>query len=488
VAQSTPSLLGYVLSFLSAPIIVSGLGLRLFGIWALTGALAQYGALLDLGVGVALARYVALADGDRRRSGQYMFIGWMSVLVIGVVLGLACFPAAGPISSAMHGISREHMLIVLLSSVTMLCCAMLQSIIGAYPIGQRRMTIPNVASGLGAGINFAASVGAILLGASLPGYALANAGAGIVTVALVAAMVVRSEGLLPLAVPSLATIKDFLRYSVQNQIIRLMDLVNYQTDKIVVAFSIGPLAAGAYELANRVAIAVRQVGAYATVAVDIELTAGIARSGVERAAARYRRLTEVTTTFCFPPVLLAMASAPLLFEAWLAKIPPHSEAILVGLCAAYLVAVSTGVGYALAAAAGKPGLVARTSVGSGVANIVLTAALAPFLGIWGILGGTVLALTGGAIAQIWIVHRSFSLPASAYLRVAVPALRAYTLFALPIALLAYAHPIHGRIPAAIVLVGISYLYLLTCVAWAVRSKRLPESVAARLPRFAWARQ
>jgi hypothetical protein len=36
-----------------------GSGLRQFGIWALTGALAQYVALLDLGAGASLSRFIA---------------------------------------------------------------------------------------------------------------------------------------------------------------------------------------------------------------------------------------------------------------------------------------------------------------------------------------------------------------------------------------------------------------------------------------------
>ena len=37
VAQSAPLMLGYLFNLLSAPVILSGLGIRQFGIWALTG-------------------------------------------------------------------------------------------------------------------------------------------------------------------------------------------------------------------------------------------------------------------------------------------------------------------------------------------------------------------------------------------------------------------------------------------------------------------
>ena len=160
-------------------------------------------------------------------------------------------------------------------------------------------------------------------GARLPGYALANAGAG---------GGFRGRGrrnrdsrrgpaaLLP--VPALGQARAFLAYSTKNQIVRLMDLVNYQTDKIVIAFTVGPTAAGAYELANRVAIAVRQVGVYATSAIDIELTSLLrdarAASGASSLPPLHR---DSPRSSAFPPVLLAMATAPLLLRAWLSHTP-----------------------------------------------------------------------------------------------------------------------------------------------------------------------
>jgi O-antigen/teichoic acid export membrane protein len=487
VALSGGSFVGYVLSFLSAPIILQGLGLRAFGIWALTGALAQYGALLDLGVGVALARYIAAHENDRQLCGQYMAIGWLSVLIIAVILGGIGFPAAAPLSHALHGISVGGMRVVIYCSVVLLCTSLLAGIIGSYPTGRRRMVAPNVGNVIGALINFVASVGSIALGAKLQGYALANAGAGVLTVFVVAATVLRSEGALPLAVPELHRARSFLAFSINTQLVRISNLVNYQTDKVVIAFTVGPAAAGAYELANRVAIAVRQAGIYVSSAVHIELTAMLRQFGFERVKARYARLTEVTATLSFPPVLLTIATAPLLLTAWLAHAPPNSGAVLVALSTAYLLAVSTGVGYAVAVAAGAPGVVAKASVGASLANIVLTASLAPLFGIWGVLAGTVVALSAGAIAQMLMVHRRFSLPTSLYVGAIAPALRIYVALAIPVAAIAYAGLVHGRGASAVLFVLLSLAYGIACASWAVRAGRLPHALTDRLPRVGWLR-
>jgi O-antigen/teichoic acid export membrane protein len=487
VALAVPKFSGYVFSFISAPVVLTGLGLRQFGIWALTGALAQYGSLLDLGVGASLARFVAAHHDDRRLCGQYMAIGWISLAVFAAIFGPAAVFGAPLLAHALGGISTANMRIVLCASAALMCLSMATSIIAAWPIGLRRMVAPNIALTIGACINFVASVGSIALGAGLPGYALANAGAGLVSLGVIAVVVIRAEGLIPIASPGRRRVREFLSFSTKNQLVRMMSLVNYQTDKIVIAFAISPAAAGAYELANRVAIAVREVGVYATSAVNIELTALMARGGMAPVRARYRRLSEVGAAITFPAVILAMASAPLLLRVWLSYVPPNSTAVLVALSAAYLVSVSTGVGYAVAQAAGEPGIVASTAVGTAVANIVLTAALAPAFGIWGVLGGTVVALTGGAIAQVALVQRRFGLPASDYLDATVPALRVYALFAVPVALVSYAAPIQGRAAAAFVLLFCCAAYSLACTAWALRAGRLPAALASRLGVAGWLR-
>jgi O-antigen/teichoic acid export membrane protein len=485
-AQSGPLMLGYFYSFAAAPIIVAGLGLRQFGIWALTGALAQYGSLLDLGVGRSLSRYIAAYSTNRLRCGEYMTVGFLSVAIVGAPLGVAAVFGAAPLSALLGGISPHDMRIVLVSSVVLLLCSMLASVISAYPIGLRRMVAPNVGLAVGATINFAASVGAIWLGASLPGYALANAGAGVLTVIVVAAIVLSTEGWLPLAAPNGGRTRQFIVFAFRNQVVRAMELVNYQSDKIVVALAVSPTAAGAYELANRVALAARQIGVYPTTALVPVLSAEHARFGLREVRARYGRLAEVTVAIAFPSLWLTAAIGPLLLGAWLAQVPPDSEAILLVLSLAYLANVSSGVAYAMTAALGNPTIAASTSVATALLNIVLTAGLAPFYGLWGVLAGTAFALTAGAVAQVVMIHRAFHLQARAYWAAVISTTRVCLLLALPVFAVAYGNVITGRLSQALAVVILSLAYVTLYSIWAIRQRRFPRSLIARVPRFRWA--
>ncbi|HZU76670.1 MAG TPA: oligosaccharide flippase family protein, partial [Dehalococcoidia bacterium] len=415
VAQMSPTLLGYVLSFLAAPVVLSGLGLRMFGVWALTAALAQYGGLLDLGSGRSLSRFVAAHQNDRRACGEYIALGGITAAVVSLVLLLATVVGAPLLAHILHGISASQMRLVLACSVGLLACTMATLVVMAYPVGLRRMVAPNVGIAAGVVLNFVASVGAIALGWKLPGYALANLGAGVVTVLVVTVLVVRAEGSIPLSRPTLARARELLPFGGKLQLAWAMELINYQSDKIVIAFAVGPAAAGSYELANRVAAAARQVGIFPSTALLPTLTARSAKSGLGYLRAAYGRLTEVIASASFPFLVIVAALTPMLFSAWLGRIPEHAEVILPALAIPYLVSMSSDVGRVVAFAAGDPSVVARTAVYTAVANLILTATLAPVFGLWGVLGGTVVALTGGALIQLRLVQHQFGLSGASYI-------------------------------------------------------------------------
>ncbi len=58
-------------------------------------------------------------------------------------------------------------------------------------------------------------------------------------------------------VPSKAIVSEVLAFSLKSQVAWIGDLVNNQTDKIIIGVLIDVRAAGAYEIANRVVIALK---------------------------------------------------------------------------------------------------------------------------------------------------------------------------------------------------------------------------------------
>jgi O-antigen/teichoic acid export membrane protein len=484
-AQSAPLLIGYLCSFLSAPIVLAGLGLRAFGIWALTGALAQYATLLDFGVGQTLVRFVALHDAEGRRDavGEFLAVGLATVaFVLSALVGLS-FIMAGPLARQLHGISAGSMTVLLLCSSVIVSASMLCRVLVAYPIGRRHMFAPNVAMALAALMYFVFSVGIILLGGKLVPYAIANALAGVAGVVITVAIVLCQRPRPPIHWPSVARAKELLNFAVKNQALAIASLVNFQSDKVVLAVFVGPAAAGAYELSNRVALAARSVGVYTVSALVPTLTAWRASGTRDQLISTYGRLTEVTSALSVPCLVLCGALAPLLLRSWLGYAPIHGTVILAALSIAYIANTTTGVGYATAYAEGLPGIPARAAIATAIGNIVLTVTLTPIFGVWGTLTGTVVALTLGAIYQVVLLHSELSVAMTKYWRATLPTLVLSVAVAIPVVAidLAAAHKPRWLQAVACVVLG---AYYLAVYAWfAARRGVLPDAIMRRLPAF-----
>jgi O-antigen/teichoic acid export membrane protein len=411
-AQSGSLVVGYLFSFLLAPLMIADLGLDAFGVWAVTGAFAGYAGLLDLGIGRSLIRFIAVYDAARaeRRIEECVGLGLIATLLVGVAIAIAAFFLAPFVSDQLGVLDSDQMRLVLLCSVAIWTLNGVDGVFNAVGLGLRRMVPPNVSMTIGVTINFAFSVAALLASSSLVLYAAANAAAAVL--ALVPAfLAMRYVWRAPfLAFPSRALVKEVLAFSVKDQIGWLADLVNFQTDKMVIALMVGIHAAAVYEIASRVVLAVRTIAVLSVSAMVPTAAARIADEGREVIGEMYRRYTLRASAISFPLFTLTAVAAPFLLIAWLGRAPGNAELLVPFLTLAYFVNMTTGVGTTIAIGAGHPGLASANSVIIAIMNVILTVALAPWLGLWGVVGGTFLAVTVGSLAFNWRFLRLFGLP------------------------------------------------------------------------------
>lgn len=482
VAQAFPLLSAYGFSLILAPILLDRLGLALFGVWAVTGALAQYAGLADLGVSRAIARFVAHHDasGDERGVGECLGLGLLAALVVAAVSALVAVVAAPVVADALDVLSTEDMRLVLLAAVTILAAQMAAAVINSVPVGMRRMTPPAVAHVIGNTLNFVASVTALVLSTDLVVYAWANAATAVFSILLAVGALLYVWRRPRARVPSRATAREVVRFGLTTQVFWIADLVNQQTDKIIVAALIGPRAAGAYELANRVVLAVRTVGMLAISAMVPTATAEIARSGRDVVRAFYRRYSERNVALYLPVFAAAAVSGPYLLVAWLGEAPPDSTTVLVLLTVAHAFSLASGLATALALADGDPGIAARASIIAAGLNIVLTLALTPQFGLWGVLLGTVAAMAAGALLQIAWFQRKYAIPASEGVRAAATPVALTLALAAPFALWSLLAGGAGSRPAALVgLVAVGGGFSLVYWLVAGRLGLLPEQLTPR---------
>jgi O-antigen/teichoic acid export membrane protein len=484
-AQSAGLLASYLFSFLLAPLMLSRLGLDQFGVWAVTGALATYAGLLDLGVGRSLIRFVAIydADGRVRNIRECLGLGLTAVVTVSAIgIGAAAL-VAGFLSDKLGVLGTADMRVVLISSVAIFGFNGLSGVLISVGLGKRLMIPPNIAMATGSAINFAFSVAALLASTDLVVYALANAAAAMIAI-VPAYVAMRSvwKGGPHFALPSRQLVREVLGYGIKDQVGWMAELVNLQTDKIVIALAVDIRAAAVYEIASRVVMAMRGAAIMSVSAMVPTAAAQIVSEGREVVARLYRRFTQRSCAVSFPLYVLGAVTAPFLLIAWLDRAPGDSELLVPFLALAFLFNVSTGGGSTIALGAGNPGLVSVNAVIVAVLNVALTLSLAPFFGIWGVVGGTFLAMIVGSFRFTSRFLRHLDLPWNDFLESVLPTAGLAFGLAIPSALLAI---LVGTPPdrlTAVLLLAVSVpLYVFPYWLLATRFDLLPEKL--RFPRM-----
>jgi O-antigen/teichoic acid export membrane protein len=421
-AQSSGAFVAYVASLVLAPVMLARLGLEAFGVWAVTGALVTYARALDFGIGRSLARFVALyeAAGDRRGMQECVGLGLIAVTGLSVVGIVAAWLSAPLVADVLDALSAEDMRVVMVSSVVLGMTYAYAQALNALPIGMRRMVPPNVANTVATLINLAFSLTALALSTSLTDYALANAAAGVV--GMVPYLVVLAYvGERPYAaLPSKSRIAEVLGYGIKGQVNWIADLVNLETDKLIIAVMLDVRIAGAYEVGSRVAVAVRSFGILTFSAMIPTATAEIVKGGRLVIPRFYRRYLKLSVGTSFGLFAVSCVTAPFALVAWLGEIPDRSDGVLVLLVVGYAMNITTGVGTSLAMAEGRPGLVAVYSAIPAGLNIALTLILAPLFGLWGVLTATVLAWSVGSLLFVRAYQRLHGMAWRDYLQAVLP--------------------------------------------------------------------
>lgn len=478
-AQSAGMATGYLFSFLLAPFMLARLGIDAFGVWAVTGALATYAGLADFGVTRSVARFIAVfhARRDERSVASCMGLGVLAVAGVTLFATAAAIPIAPILADDLGVLDAADMRTVLLCSVGIYAAQSLTGVLAALPIGMLEMVAPSVAGAIGNAVNFGLSIAALAASDQLTVYAFANVAAAVVGMLVMAIAVLRMRRPIPLRWPHRGLAREVLSYGVKQQIIWGAELISSQTDKVIVAVIVGPAAAGAFEIGNRVALGVRSIAILAYSAFIPTVAAELQRRGREIISEYYAKYLRSTTALVVPLYVLAMVTAPYTILAWLGEVPEYAVLVLVLVSAAYLLNSYTGMGSTIANGDGRPGLVVWNSILEAGVNLALTLALAPLFGVTGVLVGSVVALAFGAAVFVWRFHRSYGLAASTFLRpVRGPTLAAIG-FGLPLGAIAVLVGTDDRLVAAGLAVAMTVAYAAAYWPFASRRGWLPERLS-----------
>jgi O-antigen/teichoic acid export membrane protein len=477
-AQAVGGFSGMGYSFLLAPIMVDRLGLTLFGVWAVVGAIATYATVLDAGLTRALSRFVALYEtrGDADAVRECVGLGFCAFTLIACLVLPAAWFSGPAVAEALGHVTGDEMSQILVASAVIFTVQGYSSVLQALPDGLRRMVPSNVALTAGNTVNFAASVATLLISRSLVPYAWANAGAATASALfmLVSARVVWGSRLA--SFPSRVRVREVLGFSVQSQVGWISDLINLQSDKIVIGVLVGARAAGTYQIASSVAGAIRAVGVISISAMIPSATSAIVEQGRDAIRRLVHHYLPLVLGVSLPLFAITAVTAPFLFTVWIGHPVHGAVAILIALNVAYAINIMTGVPSTISIADGRPGFVSRNSLQMATLNLALTIGLAPVLGLAGVVIGTVVAVSFFSGLFVVSFARSYRIDAGEVRDAIVPASLLSVAVAAPFVpiVVALRHLAVGRVSAGALLLAVVLGYVAVYWPLASRLRMLPE--------------
>jgi O-antigen/teichoic acid export membrane protein len=227
--------------------------------------------------------------------------------------------------------------------------------------------------------------------------------------------------------------RRMLRVSAYLFVTGLADLVVYSLDRVILAAFRSTATVGRYEGAARPHNLIRQLNGTLVLTVVPVASRYIAEGDEVRLKELLLRGTRYVAAIVAPvTVVLIVLAAPLL-DIWLGE-RYRSAALALALLSSYwLIGCATGVLASMVVAAGRVAFLARYAWVVAIANLTLSLALTPWLGLNGVVLGTTVPYL---LAQPWFLvkaTRGFGVPVRELARSAL--LPAYTVAAIVAAVL-----------------------------------------------------
>jgi O-antigen/teichoic acid export membrane protein len=384
-----------VVSLVVVPIMISGLGVEAFGVWALIqtfSAITGWFSLADLGVGIASLRAIARHHSRGEQAQRDVVVS--TTLVYYAVIGLV---AALLFSSAAVLIVGWFDLDVDVEGSLSVVLVLVGAQIGV-DLGSRSLIV--VLEGLqrvdvGRALDVVRRTlvaGAWALAASSLGTLTAVSAAGLAASSvssIIAVVIYARVSHSRYARPSRRAVIELLKAGAAVAVLRPIGVVHRTMDRVLVGILVGPTAVAAVELATNLqngADAVLSATSYAVTPSASSLDAHADHAGVRALLLTATRITLLVTL----PIAttIALLSTPIL-DVWVGEDVPPDSAALASLGALYIVEVAVGaVASNMLLGLGRSNAVLRAASISVAINLALSVWWGRVFGARGVFAAT----------------------------------------------------------------------------------------------------
>jgi O-antigen/teichoic acid export membrane protein len=393
-ALATNVLVGIFLS----PLILHRLGDAPYGIWILIFSVTGYYGLFDLGIRSSVIRYVSkyTATGDSEKLTHFVSTALFSYTCIGLLtMALTATLSSSvehlfKIPHEMH--SQARLLLLMVGASVSLGFPL--GVFGGMLEGLQRFYILNWTS-----------IGSTLLRAALIVHFL-NRGYGLITVALITvALPVLSSILRAIIVFRLCPVSLGLRYvdkvSFRHMatyggttfLVIVAGQLRFRTDELVLGGMMSTVAITYFSIGARIVDYSQEfVSSLAQIFVPMS-SQSEAKGDLERLRKVYIAGNRVCALLILPITIILILLGKHVIRIWVgARYIPHSYPVLVVLIIPFTLMLMQGASGRLLFGIGKHQSLAKVTLLEGIANLILSIALVPPLGVVGDALGTAIPL------------------------------------------------------------------------------------------------
>jgi len=424
--------LSVVVTLVITPFVIRHLQHELYGVWSFLNGLMVYSDLLYAGLGAALIRHVA-ASAAREDHASLNRVSSVVLSIYGAI-GLLCLLVFALLGPLVPHLFAQPLPADAQRATTLACVLLGVQLLGSF-VGSAFTGVlfgldrNDLISLMRVGMMITRAAAILLLLPSSPspliGLAAITATFAVAEAAGYACLAFRIDRRLLLrpALPTRAELKDLYSFGLQSFFVLMaLTLIAY-TDTTVIGVMLGASFVAWYALPLQLLEYVR-IAATATCGVLLPRLTVLAENGdtagLQEAYARAMRITMAFASFCLANVLFL--GAPFL-SIWVGAEFGQQARPIIGLLAAatwvHILAVT--VPMAFCQARKTLAVPARMLMIEAVANLVLSVALAPWLGIAGVAVGTLVpAVFVGGVVLPRHLYRDLGLDWRAPARALVP--------------------------------------------------------------------
>src|SRR5271165_5859368 len=384
--------------FLS-PFILHHLGDTAFGIWVLIFSVTGYYGLFDLGIRSSIIRYVSkyMATGDSGKLASFVNTALFSYTGIGVVsMVLTALLSSSVehwfrIPSEMH--SQARLLLLVVGASVSLSFPL--GVFGGVLEGLQRFYILNWTS-----------IGATLARAALIVYFL-HRGYGLLTVALIIVVLPLLSSILrgiivlrvcpmPLGLKHVdrASFRQMANYGGTTFLVMIAGRLRFRTDELVLGTMMSAVAVTYFNIGARIVDYAQEfVSSLAQLFVPMS-SQSEASGNLDRVRKIYVAGNRVCAFLILPITAILILLGKHIIRIWVgARYIEHSYPVLVVMIIPFALMLSQAASTRVLFGLGKHQTVAGVTVVEGLANLILSIALVPPLGIVGDALGTAIPLS-----------------------------------------------------------------------------------------------